>query len=113
MKEPALAWALTGALALGTPSLPAEAARETLEAREAAATAVDRAKEDRRVVFAGKALKPGQYLWKKGRDGAVTHVVIGLNEQMAYAYDGDELIAVSTISSGTKAYPTPTGVFPI
>jgi len=107
-------WALAGALALAVPLVPAAAASETLEAREAAATAVDLAREQMRETFDGKALEAGQYLWKKGReDSAVTRVVIGLNEQLAFAYDGDELIAVSTISSGTQTHPTPTGVFPI
>jgi hypothetical protein len=112
MKHPALAWGL--AIVLAAAAAPANAASETLEARQAAATAVDRARDDMRAAFAGKALEPGQYLWKKGRqDGAVTRVVIGLNEQLAFAYQGDELIAVSTISSGTAKNPTPTGIFPI
>jgi len=107
-------WALAGALALALPLVPAAAVSETLEAREAAATAVDEARSHMRETFDGKALEAGQYLWKKGReDSAVTRVVIGLNEQLAFAYDGDELIAVSTISSGTETHPTPTGVFPI
>ncbi len=107
-------WALAGALALAMPLAPAGAASETLEARETAATAVDRARDDMHEVLAGRTLKAGQYLWKKGReDSAVTRVVIGLNEQLAFAYEGDELIAVSTISSGRESYETPTGVFPI
>jgi len=32
---------------------------------------------------------------------------------MAYLYRGDQLAAVSTISSGTDEHPTPTGIFPI
>lgn len=112
MKQPALAWAV--ALALAAPAAPARAADETLEAREAAATAVDQARDDMRATFAGRMLEPGQYVWKKGRDtGVVTRVVIGLNEQLAFAYQGEELIAVSTISSGTAKSPTPTGIFPI
>src|SRR5690606_10692512 len=64
--------------------------------------------------FAKNSLKPGQYLWKDGRNQTeVTRVVIGLADQMAYAYDGDELIGVSTISSGKETKPTPTGIFPI
>ena len=112
MKLPALAWALS--LALAASSAQAGAASETLEAREAAATAVDQARDDMQATFAVKALEPGQYVWKKGReDGAVTRVVIGLNEQLAFAYRGDELVAVSTISSGTTENATPTGIFPI
>lgn len=113
MKQQALAWALAGVVALAVPAVPAGAASETLEAREAAASAVDQAKVDMRATFAGKVLKPGQFLWPKGREGAVSRVVIGLNEQLAFVYRGDELVAVSTISSGTAKSPTPTGVFPI
>ena len=43
----------------------------------------------------------------------MTKVVVSLTDQMLYAYDGDELIAVSTISSGKDSHPTPTGIFPI
>lgn len=113
MKQLALAWALTGALALALPESPAGAASETLEAREAAAAAVDRAREDMREAFDAKALKPGQFLWKEGREGEASRVVIGLNEQLVFVYDEDELIAVSSISSGTEKHPTPTGIFPI
>lgn len=112
MKRLTLAWALTGALVLAP--LPAQATSETLEARTAAAEAVDRANGDMADSFAGKALKPGQFLWKEGHeDSKVTRVVIGLNEQRAFAYHRDELIGVSTISSGTAKHPTPTGIFPI
>jgi lipoprotein-anchoring transpeptidase ErfK/SrfK len=113
MRKPTLA-ALIGAFALALPSMPATASDESLEAREAAASAVDRAKADMLATFGKASLERGQHLWAKGSDGGqVTRVVISLNDQLAYAYRGDELIGVSTISSGTKNYPTPTGVFPI
>ena len=32
---------------------------------------------------------------------------------MAYLYRGEQLVAVSTVSSGTEKNPTPTGIFPI
>ena len=114
MKLSALAFALGGALALATPAVPAFAAYEDPQSREAAATAVDNARADMRKAFGDKKLKAGQYLWKPGREGAeVTRVVVGLREQLAYAYSGRELIAVSTISSGKDKTPTPTGIFPI
>jgi hypothetical protein len=114
MRISALAFALGGALALAIPAVPAFAAYESLEARQAAAAAVDEARADMREVFGKKTLKAGQYLWRPGREkDEVTRVVIGLREQLAYAYSGRELIAVSTISSGKNKTPTPTGIFPI
>lgn len=113
MKQLALAWALMGALALA-PLVPAQATIETPEAKEAAARAADAAWDDMRELFEKSALKPGQYLWKKGREGSqVTQVVVSLSDQMAYAYSDGELVGVSTISSGTNTNPTPTGIFPI
>jgi lipoprotein-anchoring transpeptidase ErfK/SrfK len=114
MKCQALARALTGALALAVPLAPADATFETLEARESAASAVDRAKTDMLATFGKTSLRNGQYLLAKDAEASeVTRVVISLNDQLAYAYRGRELIAVSTISSGTRKHPTPTGIFPI
>ena len=109
----ALAWALGGALSLALPAAPAWAWSETAEARETAAYAADAARGDMREAFGKDTLKNGQHLWKDKDRGAVTHVVISLSEQMAYAYRDDELVGVSTISSGTDKNPTPTGIFPI
>lgn len=114
MKHLALAWALTGALALAVPSAPAGATIETPEAKETAARAADQAREDLRKAFDKGSLKNGQYVWKKGRERSpVTRVVVALGDQLAYAYSDDELIGASTISSGKETKPTPTGIFPI
>ena len=63
--------------------------------------------------FGDKQLKPGQYVWRDGVPEGAPRVIISLSDQMAYLYRGDELVAVSTISSGTAKNPTPTGIFPI
>ena len=111
MRQLALALALAGAFALAT---PAAAMDESLPAREAAASAVDRAKQDMRATFGKATLANGQFLWARGGENSgVTRVVVSLNDQLAYAYRGRALIAVSTISSGTASNPTPTGIFPI
>src|SRR5690606_6928877 len=61
-----------------------------------------------------KELANGAFLWREGfEDSPVDKVVIGLGEQIVYAYSGDELVAVSTISSGKAETPTPTGIFEI
>ena len=107
-----LAYALALSVALALPAAPATAADESLLARQAAALAVDEAKQDMAAKFNRSSLKNGQHLWA-GEPSEVTRVVISLNDQMAFAYRGDELIGVSTISSGRKGHPTPTGIFPI
>jgi hypothetical protein len=60
------------------------------------------------------ALKPGQFIWddRVAPAGPVT-LLVELSTQRAYAYRNGVRIGVSTISSGKKKTPTPTGVFEI
>jgi hypothetical protein len=60
------------------------------------------------------ALKPGQFIWddRVAPAGPVT-LLVDLSTQRAYAYRNGVRIGVSTISSGKKKTPTPTGVFEI
>jgi hypothetical protein len=114
MKHWALSLALAGATALALPPAPALAVEETVEAVNEATTAAERAERHMLETFGKASLKNGQFVWKEGSGSAsVTRVVISLADQMAYAYDGDELIGASTISSGRKGYLTPIGRFPI
>jgi len=103
-----------GVLALALAAAPASATDETREAKQQAADAAETALADMRETFGKEALANGQFLWSKapGPD-KVTRVVISLADQRAYAYRDDQLVAVSTISSGNDAKPTPTGIFPI
>ena len=111
MRKLAIALAATGALAL---SAPAQATIETPEAKATAASAADAARDQMRAAFGKSSIKNGEYLWKEGRGKRdVSRVVISLSDQMAYAYSGEELVGVSTISSGKETKPTPTGIFPI
>lgn len=113
MKHLALALALAGSLGLAIPA-PAAALDKSPQAIKAAESAIQRARQDMRATFGPAALKPGQYLWKKGHDGSeVTRVVLDLSHQMAFAYDDAELVAISTISSGDKNHLSPIGIFPI
>ncbi len=103
----------SSALALSVPLTPAFATFETSEARAEASNAAANARDDMAQVFGDKQLKPGQYVWRDGVGQGAPRVVISLSDQMAYLYRGDELAAVSTISTGTEKNPTPTGIFPI
>jgi lipoprotein-anchoring transpeptidase ErfK/SrfK len=112
MRKLAFALAASGVLALGVPSTPAAAAIETYEAKMTAASAAAIAREDMYEAFGPKQLKPGQYLWRDVPDSAgAERVVVSLSDQLAFLYRGDELMAVTTISSGTPNNPTPTGIF--
>ena len=112
MNKLALALAST-MLAVSIPLTPAFATIETAEAKSAALEAADQAREDMYQAFGDKQLKPGQYLWRDGVSEGAPRVIVSLSDQMAYLYRGEQLVAVSTISSGTEKNPTPTGIFPI
>ncbi len=112
MNKLALALA-SAALAISIPFSPAMATIETHEAKTAALEAAEQARYDMFDAFGDKQLEPGQYVWREVEEGGEPRVVISLSDQMAYLYRGDELVAVSTISSGTEDKPTPTGIFPI
>ena len=111
MRPLMLALALAGSLTLAVPALPVAAADTSSTAIEAAESAVERARRDMRAEFRAPPVN-GRYVWKDGA-GDVTRVVLDLSRQLAFAYDGGELIAVSTISSGDADHLSPVGVFPI
>jgi len=111
MKYLAQSLALLGALTFTLPA-PAQASDETPQAIERATDAALDAQEDMLDTFGKDHLKNGAYLWKDGAD-EVTHVVVSLSDQLAYAYDGDDLIGVASISTARKGYITPAGIFEV
>ena len=111
MRKLALALAVTGSLALSMIAAPAIAMIETPEAKAAAADAAYDAHADMVATFGVDRLRNGQYLWDDQVSDGQPRVVISLSDQMAYLYRGDQLAAVTTISSGTTKNPTPTGIF--
>src|SRR5688572_5546509 len=112
MKKLALALAAAGALALA-PAAPALASLETPEAKAEAADAAMMARLHMEEVFGPKRLRPGQCLWRKGSFEGEPRVVVSLTDQLAFLYRGDQLVAVSTISTGTDKNPTPKGIFSV
>lgn len=114
MKSIFAAVALAGAGVLALPPVPAYATIETPEAKAEAADLAEQARKHMRKVFRKKRLENGAFLWREGHaDSRVDRVVIGLGDQMVYAYSDGELVAVATISSGKAETPTPTGIFPV
>jgi lipoprotein-anchoring transpeptidase ErfK/SrfK len=101
------------ALALIVPTAPAVASIETSEAKAEASDAATMARSHMDEVFGDKQLKAGQYVWRSGVEEGPARLVVSLGDQLAYLYRGDELVAVSTVSTGTDKHPTPTGIFEV
>ncbi|RYE00054.1 MAG: hypothetical protein EOP61_14140 [Sphingomonadales bacterium] len=63
------------------------------------------------------ALKPGQFVWyphyERASLGAPVKLVISIPQQLLFAYRDGQLIAVSTVSTGSEGRETPTGEFTI
>ncbi|WP_205481116.1 L,D-transpeptidase family protein [Sphingomonas arenae] len=64
-------------------------------------------------LFGPLALKPGQYRWAAVIPEGEPKVVIDLFQQLFYVYRGDQLVGVSTISSGKKGRETPLGYWKV
>jgi len=111
MKYLAQSLALLGVLTFAW-AAPVQASDESPAAIEKASDAALDAQEDMLDAFGKDHLKNGTYLWKDGAD-EVTRVVISLSDQMAYAYDGDDLVGVASISTARKGYITPAGIFEV
>jgi lipoprotein-anchoring transpeptidase ErfK/SrfK len=110
MKPITAALALAIALACAAPVVPLAAADTSATAIQTAESAVRQARRDMQAMF-GQAPVNGRFVWKGGDE--VTRVVLDLSKQLAFAYDDDALVAVSTISSGDANHLSPVGVFPI
>ena len=60
------------------------------------------------------ALKPGQFVWEKRANNAKDlRIVAVIDIQRIYVFDGSNLVAFSTMSTGKKGHATPTGWFKI
>ncbi len=101
------------ALALMLCAAPVAASIETPAAKAEASAAAYMAGIDMEQVFGAKRPKNGQYLWRKGGFDGEPRLVISLPDQLAYLYRGEELVAVSSISTGVDKHPTPTGIFSV
>lgn len=72
--------------------------------------------EPKKVVKKGPvdSLKPGQFVWEKRVAYAnPLRMVVVLDIQRMYVFDGDELVGFTTVSSGKKGKETPSGIFKI
>lgn len=114
MKHLALALALACSGSLAVPMAPVAAADESSQAIISAAQAAESARREMGSVFGKTALKPGQFVWKKGRErSGIDRVVVDLTHQLAYAYQGREMIGATSISSGVDKHPSPIGIFEV
>jgi hypothetical protein len=104
--------AVTGAFALTVPAYPVHAT-QSYEARVTASAASRAALADMVAVFGTDHLKPGKYLWRDDADeiAGPERVVISLENQLAFLYKGNTLVAAASISSGSDGRESPAGVF--
>jgi lipoprotein-anchoring transpeptidase ErfK/SrfK len=58
------------------------------------------------------AIDLGKFTWL-APDSNVNRIVVSLIDQSLYAYDGQQLVAFSNISSGKPGHETPTGTFTV
>jgi lipoprotein-anchoring transpeptidase ErfK/SrfK len=63
--------------------------------------------------FGRLALRPGQYRWTAAIPDGETKVVIDRLTQAFYVYRGDQLVGVSSMSSGKKGSETPLGFWAV
>jgi lipoprotein-anchoring transpeptidase ErfK/SrfK len=54
----------------------------------------------------------GKFTWLN-EQASVNHIVVSLADQALYAYNGQQLVAYSNISSGKPGHETPTGSFTV
>jgi lipoprotein-anchoring transpeptidase ErfK/SrfK len=114
MKQLAFALAATGAFALSVPAFPAHAT-QSYEARVTASAASRAALADMVQTFGTDHLKPGKYLWRNDAEDIAgpDRVVISLDNQLAFLYHGDTLVAAASISTGMDGRESPAGVFQV
>lgn len=58
------------------------------------------------------AIDLGKFTWL-APEASVNHIVVSLADQTLYAYNGQQLVAYSNISSGKPGHETPTGAFTV
>ncbi len=62
----------------------------------------------------GDTLRPGQFIWEnRAAYKNPLKIIVVLDYQRLYVFDGEELVAFTTISTGKKGHETPTGIFKI
>ena len=112
MNRLALALAVTGAFALTVPAYPA-LANESYEARVTASEVSRSAVDDMIATFGKDSLKPGKYLWRDDAEDipGEQRVVISLDNQLAFLYKGNALVAAASISTGKDGHESPAGIF--
>jgi L,D-transpeptidase catalytic domain len=59
-----------------------------------------------------EAIDYGKFTWL-APESSVNHIVVSLADQTLYAYNGQQLVAYSNISSGKPGHETPTGAFTV
>lgn len=72
-----------------------------------------RATKEAKAMFGTVAMKPGAYRWAATIPDAPAKVVIDRLQQLMFVYKGEQLVGVSTISTGKKGKETPLGYWKV
>ncbi|WP_028965408.1 L,D-transpeptidase family protein [Sphingomonas phyllosphaerae] len=66
------------------------------------------------ITEAAATLPPNRFVWTPAADGpGRVSVLISIPDQRAYVFRGQQLVAASSVSTGSDDRPTPTGTFTI
>ncbi|MEH3124004.1 MAG: L,D-transpeptidase family protein [Sphingomonas phyllosphaerae] len=66
------------------------------------------------ITEAAATLPPNRFIWTGAADGpGRVSVLISIPDQRAYVFRGQQLVAASSVSTGSDDRPTPTGTFTI
>lgn len=112
MNKLATAVAVMGAFTLAIPTIPAQAT-ESYAARVTASAASRSAVDDMVEAFGTDSLEPGKYLWRDVAAEGEERVVISLENQLAFLYRGNTLVAAASVSTGKEGKNSPAGVFQV
>jgi len=72
-----------------------------------------KATQQAKAMFGSVAFRPGDYRWAATIPDAPARVVIDRLQQLMFVYKGEQLVGVSTISSGIKGRETPLGYWKV
>ena len=107
MKSLLIAFAAAGSMALAAPATAAAGAEGTTLSSE-------RTSGDLYAKAGTTSLAAGEHRWFADADAiGDVEIVVDLSEQLAFVYEGHELVAVTSVSTGKSGHETPTGSFEI
>ena len=98
---------ITGDIAGGKNTL------ETHAARAEAAKQAEQGYRDMKEKFGVSSISANKYRWDADGASGDLRIVVSISKQLAFVYQGDELIGAASVSTARENKLTPTGIFPV